>query len=113
MKRLTALVLSAATLITAAPVLAQPTPGEWTLERRESWLQERLDRAASDGALTHHDLKRAEKTLAGIMDRQAHLVSADGGALRPSDRRELEGRLGQLDDTLRWAHKEDAPPWRH
>jgi hypothetical protein len=112
MKTLTALVLSAATLMSAAPVLAQPAPGEWTLERRESWLQERLDRAASDGALTRHDAKRAEKTLTGIMDRQAHLVSADGGQLRPSDRQELQGRLDQLDGTLNWAHKEDAPPWR-
>ena len=116
MKTLTALALSAATLMTAAPIalsaFAQPAPGEWSLERREAWLQDRLDHADATGALTHHDIKRAGKTLNGIMDRQNHLVNADGGSLRPSDRRELEGRLDQLDGTLNWAHKEDAPPWR-
>jgi hypothetical protein len=72
-----------------------------------------LDRAASDGALTDHDMKPAEKMLGGIIDRQAHLISDGGGELRAYDRRELEGRLEQLDDTLHWARKEDAPPWRH
>ena len=73
MKRLTALVLSAATLITAAPVLAQAHAGRMTIEAaRESRLQERLGPrhlSTEDGVLdpSQTPRKRAEKTLAGIM----------------------------------------------
>jgi hypothetical protein len=114
-KTLSALALSAATLISVTPIAlaARAQDGQWSLERRESWMQEKLDRAAANGDLTDHDARRAQKMLGGIMDRQAHLVSADGGELRPSDRRELERRLDDLNDTLHWARKEDAAPWRH
>ena len=112
MKTLVAVVLAATTFAATAPAFAQPAPGEWTLERRESWLQERLDRAASNGDLTAHDAGRAQKDLEKIMSLQDKMIRDDGGALRPSDRRELEGRLDQLDGTLRWARNEDAPPWR-
>jgi hypothetical protein len=114
-KTLTAMALCAATLMSVTPIAlaARAQDGQWSLERRESWMQEKLDRAAANGDLTDHDAKRAQKMLGGIMDRQAHLVSADGGELRPSDRRELEERLDSLNDTLHWAHKEDAAPWRH
>ncbi len=114
MKRLTAVALSAATLMSVMPaaLAARAQDGQWSLERRESWMQEKIEHAVANGDLTDHDSKRAQKMLEGIMDRQAHLVSADGGALRPSDRRELEERLDNLNDTLHWARKEDAAPWR-
>ncbi len=84
--------------------------GEWTLERREAWMQERLDRARSDGSLTRHDIKRAQNTLHGILDRQNRMMR--DGRLDGRERQELEGRLDQLRDTLRWANHEDAAPWR-
>jgi len=95
------------------PVVGAPPPmagGEWTLERREAWMQERLDRARTDGSLTHHDVKRAQATLNGILARQ-HRMMRDG-RLDSRERMELQGRLDQLRDTLRWAQREDAPPWR-
>jgi hypothetical protein len=129
MKTLIAMAL-AATALSAAPALAQryaqdrggsppsvaltpPMPeGEWTLERRESWMQERLDRARTDGSLTRHDISRAENTLHKIERLQAELIDHGHGRLSDDDRRELEGRLDTLRDTLRWAIREDAPPWR-
>ncbi|MGZ6013680.1 MAG: hypothetical protein ACXWK0_17690 [Caulobacteraceae bacterium] len=84
--------------------------GEWTLERREAWMQERLDRARSDGSLTRHDIKRAQNTLNGIRARQSRMMR--DGRLDGEERRELEGRLDQLRDTLHWATREDAAPWR-
>ncbi|HLZ75810.1 hypothetical protein [Phenylobacterium sp.] len=96
------------------PVVAMPqgqmAGGEWSLERREAWMQERLDRARSDGSLTRHDIKRAQNTLNGILARQNRMMR--DGHLDGRERSELEGRLDQLRDTLRWANREDAPPWR-
>lgn len=84
--------------------------GEWTLERREAWMQERLDRARTDGSLTRHDVRRAQATLNGILERQNRMMR--DGRLDGRERMELQGRLDRLRDTLRWAHREDAPPWR-
>jgi hypothetical protein len=128
MKTLIAMAL-AATALTAAPALAQdaqehggPAPsialtppmpsGEWTLERRESWMQERLDHARTDGSLTRHDISRAENSLHKIERLQAEMIRDAHGTLGDEDRRELEGRLDTLRDTLRWSLREDAPPWR-
>lgn len=84
--------------------------GEWSLERREAWMQQRLDRARSDHSLTRHDIKRAQNTLNGIRARQNRMMR--DGRLDGEERRELEGRLDQLRDTLHWATREDAAPWR-
>ena len=90
---------------------AAPMPGgEWTLERREAWMQERLDRARTDGSLSRRDEWRAQKTLNGILARQNRMMR--DGRLDGRERMELQGRLDQLRDTLRWAQREDAPPWR-
>lgn len=115
MKTLTAVALSAATLMSVMPaaLAAHAQPGDWSLERRESWMQERIEHAVANGDLTDHDYHRAHRMLQRIMDRQAHLIREDGGELRPSDRRELEERLDNLNDTLHWARREDAAPWRH
>ena len=95
---------------TAGMPQRQMAGGEWTLERRETWMQERLDRAGSDGSLTHHDIKRAQNTLHGILVRQNHMMR--DGRLDGRERLELEGRLDQLRESLRWANHEDAAPWR-
>lgn len=84
--------------------------GEWSLERREAWMQQRIDRARSDGSLTRRDVRRAQMALNGIMVRQ-HRMMRDG-RLDGSERQELEGRLDQLRETLHWANREDAAPWR-
>ena len=95
------------------PVVGAPPPmagGEWTLERREAWMQDRLNHARTDGSLSRHDVRRAQATLNGILERQ-HRMMRDG-RLDGRERMELQARLDQLRDTLRWAHQEDAPPWR-
>lgn len=84
--------------------------GAWPLERREAWMQERLDRARTDGSLTRRDIRRAQATLNDIRERQNRMMR--DGRLDNRERMVLQGRLDQLRDTLRWARQEDAPPWR-
>lgn len=95
------------------PGVGGPPPmagGAWTLERREAWMQERLDRARTDGSLTRHDIRRAQAMLNGIRASQNRMMR--DGRLDGRERMVLQGRLDQLRDTLRWARHEDAPPWR-
>jgi hypothetical protein len=128
MKSLVAVALGATALSFVAPAatsaLAQSAPpppvasapafavGPWSLERREGWMRDRIIRARADGSLTPHDADRAQHGLDDVMAMQARFVREAGGRLRDSDRRTLEDRLDQLSDSVKWAHREDAPPWR-
>jgi hypothetical protein len=127
MKSFVAVALSATALSSVAPAvtpaMAQGAPppaasapafavGPWSLERREGWMRDRIIRARADGSLTPHDADRAQHGLDDVMAMQARFVRDAGGRLRDGDRRTLEDRLDQLSDSVKWAHREDAPPWR-
>jgi hypothetical protein len=97
----------------AAPPVAAPPPvaGDWTLERRESWIQERIDRGRSDGTLSRHEAFRAQAALNDIRATQARMMRHGRGRLGDSDRFYLEGRLSRLRDSIRSA-RDEVPPWQ-
>lgn len=86
-----------------------PGPGGFTLDQREDWLQQRIERGREDGSLDRRDAWRAQQTLNGIRRDQARLIRRDRGVLTPRDRDYLEQRLDRLRDSLRLARDERAP----
>jgi hypothetical protein len=96
------------------PGSGQAVAGDWSLERREAWLQERISKARADGSLSRRDAYRAQRGLNDIKAAQARMMRHGRGHLRASDRAILEQRLERLRDTIRWSRQtnENAPPWR-
>jgi hypothetical protein len=95
----------------APPPPSAPGAGDWPLERRESWIQERIDRGRTDGTLSRHEAFRAQAALNDIRTAQARMVRHSGGRLRDADRFYLEGRLSRLRDSIRSA-RDEVPPWQ-
>jgi len=105
--------LAALALLTAAPAFAQPAPaGGWDLSRRESWLQDRIDRGRGDGSLDRREARRVQRQLARIQHDQSSMRGRDGGHLTDVDRTGLDGRLDNLSDHIRWSRRNDEHrPW--
>ena len=103
--------LTALSLAASGVAIAQPA-GNWDLNRRENWLQERIDRGVADGSLTRGEAHRVERQLRRIRRDEARLTHAEGGVLRDRSRVMLERRLDDLSDHIRWArHNDVARPW--
>jgi len=96
------------------PITGGPGVGDWSLERRESWLQERIDRGRADGSLSRREAYRAQAGLNDIKADQARMMRRSYGRLRESDRAVLQDRLDRLSSAIRWARQngDNAPPWR-
>jgi len=101
------------------PAYGQPGPGQivagdWSLERREAWLQERITNGRADGSLSRRDAYRAQMGLNDIKATQARMMRHAHGRLRDNDRAILEQRLDRLRQTIRWARQsnDNAAPWR-
>jgi len=88
--------------------------GDWSLERREDWLQQRINQGRADGSLTRREAYRVQSGLNDVRSTQARMMRRGHGRLRDSDRAFLEQRLDRLRDTIRWARQNDEnlPPWR-
>lgn len=93
----------------APPPPPAPAPGAWSLDQREAWLQERIERARANGSLNRREAFRAQRGLDDIRRTQADLVARDGGMLNGADRHYIEERLDHLRATLNWM--QDQPPW--
>jgi hypothetical protein len=91
------------------PVTGPPpiVAGDWPLERRESWLQERIDNGRANGSLSRRDAYRAQGMLNDIKMTQARMMRHSHGRLRDDDREMLNRRLSRLSDMLRG----ERPPW--
>jgi len=98
------------------PVASPPIygGGDWSLERREEWLQQRINQGRADGSLTRREARRAQAALDAVRYDQARMMRRGHGHLRDADRAFLEQRLDRVRDTIRWARHNDAdvPPWR-
>lgn len=94
-----------------APPPIPPGVGDWPLERREAWLQQRISDARADRSLSRREAYQAQMMLNDIRASQARMLRRGGGRLRESDRAYLEERLSQLRERLRGARRDDAPPW--
>ncbi len=96
------------------PVIAPPPPGPmaWSLERREAWMQERIDRSRTDGSLSRREAYRAQRALSDIRSTQARFMRRDYGRLSDAHRAYIEQRLDRLRDSLRWMRGNgETAPW--
>ena len=84
---------------------------DWTLERRERWIGERIQRASDDGRLSGNEEQRGRAELDAIRSEQSRLLARDGGALSEADSAYLEQRIDELNRTLRWEGENRPPPW--
>jgi hypothetical protein len=84
-----------------------PGAGDWPLERREAWLQERINNGRANGTLSRRDAYRAQRMLSDIKFTQARMMRHSGGRLRDDQRDMLNQRLSRLSEMLRG----ERPPW--
>jgi hypothetical protein len=89
----------------------RPGVGDWPLERREDWLQQRINAGRADRSLDRREAYRAQMMLNDIRQTQHRMMRHAGGRLRDSDRAILEQRLSRLSDMVRGARRDEAPPW--
>ena len=85
--------------------------GGWSLDRREQWVAQRIQRAADHGRLSGNEDRRGRAELGAIGVEQARLLAQDGGALSEPDRVYLAQRIDELNRTLRWQGENPPPPW--
>ena len=96
---------------TGRPPLPGPRPGSFSLEQREDWLQQRIERGRADATLDRRTAWRAEHMLSDIRRDQARLMRRDRGVLTPRHRDFIEQRLNRLRDTVRSARDAERAPW--
>ncbi len=96
-------------------VVPLPAPGQWSLDQREDWIQQSINRGRADGSLDGREFRRAQSTLNDIRSTQAYMLRRGHGRLRDYDRMQLEQRLERLRASLHWmrGNGEMAPWGRH
>ncbi len=114
MKKLALSAAMAACLLAGGVASAQPGPGPggWDLGRRESWLQERIDRGMADGSLNRVEARRVQRQLNRIRMEERRMRYRTGGRPDPDQRDRLQAQLDELSDHIRWArHNDVRRPW--
>jgi hypothetical protein len=110
MKPIITAALGALALAVAAPALAQPAG--WDVDRREQWLEQRIERGVEDGSLDRREAHRVHEELRSIHRQEDHMRMRNGGRLYPEDRARLEQRLDDLSHRIRWMrHNDERAPW--
>lgn len=86
--------------------------GDWTLKRREEWLDDRINKAHDEHALDGREADRAHHELDRLKDEEHHMRDHHDGQLTDNETADLETRLDRMADQIHWAH-EDAfrRPW--
>lgn len=87
-------------------------PAAWSLDRRETWMGERIRRASEAGRLSGDEDGRGRTELLAIRSERARLTARDGGALSEADRAYLARRIDELNNTLRWQGENPPAPWQ-
>lgn len=89
-----------------------PGPGQWSLDQREDWVQQSINRGRADGSLDRREYRRAQSTLNDIRSTQAYMVRRGHGRLSDADRFQLEQRIDRLRASLHWMRGNgETAPW--
>jgi hypothetical protein len=76
------------------------------VHERIDFMQDRINRAASQGWISPRETDAANRELNFIRSEDSRLHYQDGGQLRPEDRDYLQGRLDSLSQRLHWDQRD-------
>ncbi len=86
--------------------------GDWTLKRREDWLNDRINKAHDAKELDGREADRAHHELSRIRDEENHMRDHHDGQLTDNETQDLEARLDQMATQIHWAHENAySAPW--
>ena len=85
--------------------------GNWTLNEREKWLQDRLQTARDDGSINGDEFDRVHHEIDRIRDDENHMRGDhDASQLTDNETATLETRL--VADQIHWLHEDQfRRPW--
>ena len=87
--------------------------GNWTLKERESWLNDRLQTARSDGSINGDEFDRVHHEIDRIHDDENQMRGDhDASQLTDNETATLETRLDGVADQIHWLHEDQfRRPW--
>jgi len=87
--------------------------GNWTLNEREKWLQDRLQTARDDGSINGDEFDRVHHEIDRIRDDENHMRGDhDASQLTDNETATLETRLDGVADQIHWLHEDQfRRPW--
>lgn len=95
--------------VTVYPATAGADRGDWTLKRREDWLNDKINQAHDEHAIDNHQNDRAHDALNHLRDDENRMRGRHDGQLTDNETVALEARLDSLSDEVLTA-RNDA--WR-
>jgi hypothetical protein len=120
MKPFFAAALAGLAMAVAVPALAQDwdhrrdedRPSSWDIDRREQWLDERIERGRADGSLDKKEAHKVHDKLRDIRQLEGRMRKRDGGYLNDADRGVLEDKLDDLSRQIHWMRENnERAPW--
>ena len=86
--------------------------GDWTLQQREHWLDDRLGKARDDGSVDRGEFDRVHHELSRIRDDEDRLRDAHNGQLTDNENADLEARLDGVANQIHWLRENSFQrPW--
>ncbi|HEY4031692.1 MAG TPA: hypothetical protein VGM25_15220 [Caulobacteraceae bacterium] len=97
---------------TVYPAGAHEGRGDWTLKRREDWLNDKINQAHDEHALDGPEADRAHHALDRVRDDENHMRGRHDGQLTDNETADLESRIdGVADQVLRQHNDAWRRPW--
>lgn len=98
--------------ITVYPATAGSDRGDWTLKRREDWLNDKINQAHDEHAIDNHQNDRAHDALNHLRDDENRMRGRHDGQLTDNETVTLEARLDSLaDEVLQARNAAWRRPW--
>ncbi|MGI9170488.1 MAG: hypothetical protein ACR2FH_10000 [Caulobacteraceae bacterium] len=89
-----------------------PHSGNWTLKEREDWIHSRIEKARSDGSLSHSEYDRIEADLKHLRSDEDTMRDHQKGQLTDNQTTGFEAQLDDMAGTIHWLHENAfKPPW--
>ena len=89
-----------------------PDRGDWTLKRREDWLNDKINQAHDEHALDTPEADRAHHALDRLRDDENRMRGRHDGQLTDNETQGLEARLDEMADHIVQAHNGSwQRPW--
>ena len=108
--------LGVLTLAVAVPALAQDWGRDrasgWDIDRREAWLDQRIERGREDGSLDKKEAHKVHDKVREIRELEGRMRGREGGSLIDRDRMVLEMKLDDVSRQIHWMRENnERAPW--